>query len=224
MLRAILFDLDGTLIEFKFDWKGSRLEMIDWLRENNFDTTAITPVTRTQAILDIVRSQIDQGNGLPDFASVKNRLMEIVDKYEVQSCLDAAPYPGTIPLLEKLRENSIKTCLVTNSGRRAVQFSLEQFKLAPLLKSVITREDVLNMKPMPEGILMGLEALGVEKDEAIFVGDSVEDLKASKAARLRSVALARNEGLVSALLEQQPDFLIRKIDELDPIVFGQLER
>lgn len=220
MVRAVIFDLDGTLVEFKFKWKESRTEMIDWLVSHDFDTSQITTSTRTQAILDIAKAQIDSGRELPDFRTVKTSLMNIVDYFEVQSCLDAKPYPGTFPLLRKLKESRIRTALVTNSGKRAVSIALENFGFSGLIGFVVTRDDVTLMKPRPEGILKAMDYLEVQVGDSIFVGDSVEDMRAAKAANVRRVAFARSAELEQSLRQEDPDYIIRKIDDLNSILFA----
>lgn len=219
MFRAVLFDLDGTLVEFKFKWKESRTEMIHWLATNGFDTSFITTTTRTQAILDISKEQIDSREDLPDYKIVKESLMDIVNDFEVQSCLDAKPYPGTFPLLRKLKGFGIRTAVVTNSGKKAATLALENFGFSDYISFVVTRDDVVLMKPMPEGILKAVNYLGIPIADSIFVGDSVEDMRAATAAHIRKVAFARSEDLVPPLKQENPDYLIRKIDELDAILF-----
>ncbi len=218
MLKAVLFDLDGTLLEFQYRWRESRAEMIEWLRLHDFDISPIDVNTKTQAILDIARGQTDVRAELPEFTTIKESLMNIVAEYELESSRGAIPYQGTAPLLAKLRNLGMKIAVVTNNGREAVELALRDCSFSDHIAFIVTRDDVEMMKPRPEGILNALIRLDVQAEDSIFVGDSVEDMKAAAAANVRTVALARSDKLLVELKDEDPDFIIRRIEELQDIV------
>jgi HAD superfamily hydrolase (TIGR01509 family) len=217
--KAVLFDLDGTLVEFKFKVRESRLAMIDWLARNGFDIVSLSPETRTQRILDEVRLQSNSGKVSISFDSARRSLSDILDQFEFESLAAARPHPGSLHLLERLKDEQILAALVTNSGRQPVNSILRKFGFLPYLSIVITRDEMSSMKPDPEGILKAIDGLNVSKDEAIYVGDSVIDIQASRKAGVLSVALSQGLYSGQTLAEEEPDYLISNIEEVEHIIF-----
>src|SRR5579863_6352311 len=83
--KAVLFDLDGTLIEFKFRIRESRLAIIEWMTENGFDTSGLSGDTKTQYILTEVKNQCGSNEGrLIPFVSARKSISEILEKFEFQ--------------------------------------------------------------------------------------------------------------------------------------------
>ncbi len=218
--KAVLFDLDGTLIEFKFKVKESRLAMIEWLRKNGFDTSSFSSETKTQKIIDSVRLQSNEETRA-SFESARRSLYEILNEFEFESLSRAKPHPGSIQLLKRLKEEQILTALVTNSGRRPVDSILGTFGFLPFLTTVITRDEMASMKPEPDGLLKAIEQLRVGREESIYVGDSVIDIQAARKAGVQSVALALGMYAEDTLVKERPDYMISNIEEVQKIVFGR---
>jgi HAD superfamily hydrolase (TIGR01549 family) len=218
--KAVLFDLDGTLIEFKFKVKESRLAMIEWLKKNNFDTSKFSSETKTQKIFDGLKLQTNSADR-GDYETAKQALHEILNEFEFEGFSRAKPHPGSLQVLKRLKDEQILTGLVTNSGRRPVDSILGTFGFLPFLTTVITRDEMSSMKPEPDGILKAIEQLEVQKENTVYVGDSVIDIEAARTAGVSSIALS--QGLYSRenLEKEKPDYLISNIEEVDEIIFGQ---
>jgi pyrophosphatase PpaX len=92
--------------------------------------------------------------------------------------------------------------------------ALEKFPGLDLVVDLfVTMEDTTEHKPHPEPLLKGLELAGdVPKDKAVYVGDSPFDVKAAKAAGLRSVAVSWGAFSEDTLREAEPDHLVPDID------------
>jgi HAD superfamily hydrolase (TIGR01509 family) len=220
--KAVLFDLDGTLIEFKFDVKNSRAAVIDWLSNAGFKVEGLSGHTRTQDIILWVKRECENGSGknLPDFDSVHSKISAILDEFEFKAFTIARPHPGSLHLLKELKSDQILSALVTNSGRKPVQGLLNEFGLLPYLTKVITRDEVENLKPDPEGILKAIKLLSISKRDAIYVGDSILDILASKAAGIPCIALAQGLYKAEELAEKKPDFLIKRIEQVRDVIYS----
>ncbi|SEK19936.1 HAD family hydrolase [Ruminococcus albus] len=84
-------------------------------------------------------------------------------------------YEDTLPILEKLRANNIKTAIVSTKMRYRIVESFEvQLGIHPY-DVIVGLEDVTAPKPDPQGIIKAMELLGVDKDEVLYVGDSYID-------------------------------------------------
>jgi HAD superfamily hydrolase (TIGR01549 family) len=216
----VLFDLDGTLVEFRFKVKESRLAMIDWLGKNGFDTKNLTEETKTQRIFDSVRSQIGTAGNSFRSDYVKKSLSEILENFEFEAFRVAKPHRGSLHLLRRLKDEQILTALVTNSGRRPVDHILSLFGFLPYISLVITRDEMGLMKPEPDGILKAIDELKVAKEETVYVGDSIIDIQAAHSAGIACVALSQGMSTGQVLIKHGPDYLISNIKEVECIVFS----
>lgn len=217
-MPAVLFDIDGTLVTFKFDVMGTRKALIEELRRSGIDTFDLTLDSPTQKILDTARSQTKEA-GREGFAALKERLYSILDDFEVESSRQAAVFPGTKRLLLHLRKRGVRLAVLTNSGRRAAFSVLRKGGILDCFDFILTREDVDMMKPSPEGILKSVGRFSLPKEEVCYVGDGILDIVAAKGAGLRVISVATGIHTASRLREEGADCVISTLKEL-PGVLG----
>lgn len=213
--KAVLFDMDGTLIKFKFKVKESRRALIMKLREMGFDTSRLSEELPTQLIYDGVLEQLRLGDLKIGFREVRRTLGAILDGFELEAFSNSELYPSIVELLSYFKSKGLKMGLVTNDGRAAASVILDKHNLRGFFDIVITRDDVGRMKPDPEGILKAATALGVTASDAMYVGDSVLDIQAARSAGVGTVVsiiggVHTNDRLVKAA----PDFIMSKPSDL----------
>ncbi len=214
MTRAVIFDVDGTLVTFNFDVVGSRAAMIAELAVRGYDTSSLTTTTPTQQILDAAKEQADSLRLGDDRQDLRTKLFSILDNFEMDSATVALPLEGTIQTLETLRRSLIRLGALTNSGRTGAKAVLQKAGLLSFFEFVLTREDVPAMKPAPDGILRAVALLNLPKDELLCVGDSVYDIRAARAAGVRIASVATGSYSASRLAAEAPDFLMKSIADL----------
>ncbi|HYC12072.1 MAG TPA: HAD family hydrolase [Nitrososphaerales archaeon] len=218
-MPAVLFDIDGTLVTFKFDVKGTRKALIQELKRSGLDTSGLDLTSPTQRIMDAARSQTLNEGGAEGFASLKGRLYSILDGFEVESSRQAAVFPGTREVLLRLRSRAVRLAVLTNSGKKAAFPVLRKGRILDCFDFVLTREDVDTMKPSPDGILEAVRRFSLPKEEVCYVGDGVLDIVAAKGAGLRVISVATGIHTASRLREGGADRVISSLEEL-PEVLG----
>jgi HAD superfamily hydrolase (TIGR01509 family) len=171
-LRAVFFDMDDTLLEPRHPHPLPLFKSKHGLPLN-------------QLVIEGVRNRAPQEQQaiLEEFHALEREL-------SATSNLRA----GILELLSELRCHNLHLALLTNNHRDSVEIVLKRHGLSfPL---VLTREDA-QPKPAPDLILRALEHFGLKPHEAIYVGDSLADLRAAQAAGVRAVFLATpdNTGL-----------------------------
>jgi phosphoglycolate phosphatase-like HAD superfamily hydrolase len=107
----------------------------------------------------------------------------------------------------------MKTGLISNVGKRVLEKAIQKLNLQQLFNVVVTRNDVRSPKPSSEGILLALNHIGVKKENAFFIGDSIDDVYAAKNASLRVIVILGGENPEPDLLTANPDFLINDFGE-----------
>ena len=179
---AAIFDLDGTILDTIEDLTDS----INFaLREHGFPERSLMEV----------RSFV--GNGVKKLT--ERALPENVDEKELDSvfmcftqrynehCMDKTkPYEGIVELLVKLREQGIKTAVLSNKADFAVQILCRKY-FADLFDYAAGMRDDVPKKPAPEGVYIAMDSL--KTDSAVYVGDSEVDVLTASNAGLDCIAV-----------------------------------
>lgn len=98
-------------------------------------------------------------------------------------------YPDTIAVLKRIKESGGKVGIVSTKTRHRIMEKFEQDNVAYLIDIVIGREDTETCKPNPEGIFMAMEKLGADKENSIYIGDSLYDAGGAKNAGIAFAAV-----------------------------------
>jgi len=224
LLRGIIFDLDGTLISLHVDGAAFRKEITRELTLGGFRVDMIEANSKglyVQDILDLARSQIDQGLVKAEYEHVKVGTFKALDSLEVEWITHSRLLPGAEAILSRLSSEGrapITLSLLTNSGRAATKYALESLGFDRYFQRSFTRDDVPAMKPRPEGIATALKELGLRKSEALYVGDSPTDIMASRSAGIRIASVATGRYDVDALRRLGPDFTLGSLSELEELL------
>lgn len=213
-----IFDLDGTLVTFRFDVQGTRKALLDELTARGFETTGLGLATPTQHIIDAARSQAPAGKR-GAFEELRVRIYAILDGFELESVATANVFPGTRESLDFLKAKGVRLAVLTNSGRKAALETLRRAGLLDCFEFVLTRDDTETMKPRPEGLLKATSMLGLPASSVYYVGDSPYDIAAAKDAGVKVVSVATGNYSVEHLQEEGADRVISSIAELHN-VFG----
>ncbi|MBI2503393.1 MAG: HAD-IA family hydrolase [Candidatus Latescibacteria bacterium] len=155
MLKAVLFDMDGTITRPHIDWAELRQRL---------------QVPAGVSIMDYIES-------LPP--PRQEQASAVLEAVEMEAATEAALNPGAAELLVQLCRDGLRLALITNNHRRAMQVVVEKFGLD--FDLLLSREDA-PLKPAPDLLLLALERFGCTPAEACFVGDGRYDRVASEAA------------------------------------------
>lgn len=193
--RAILFDLDGTLLD--------SVPIILDAASRVFADMALpydeAVVRRSIGIPLRVQALHWAGSRADEF---RERYREVYrDLQEKRARL----FPGTSEMLADLKSHGRLTGVVTSKVTWATQRALDQTGISEFFDTVITADDVVHHKPRPDPILKGMESLGVGPRDTLYVGDSMFDIQAARAASVDVVAVTWGAMGRDDLLTHCPD-------------------
>ncbi|MBE6778723.1 MAG: HAD family hydrolase [Ruminococcaceae bacterium] len=199
-IRAVVFDLDGTLLN----------TLVDLASSVNYALTAGGYPIRT---LDEVRSFVGNGvtkliaRSLPASATqaeVAQTLAVFKEHYAVHQMDVTAPYEGIPSLLATLHQAGVRMAVVSNKLQSAVE-ELRQHFFAEHITVAVGDEPPRPVKPAPDGTLAALERLGVPPEEALFVGDSDVDVCTAHNVGMRCLAVSWGFRDAASLRAAGPD-------------------
>lgn len=180
---AVLFDMDGTLIDSEPYWLASEQALAaehngNWTHEDG---------------LSVVGLSLDESSKVfKDKASVDLEPTEIVTRLtaDVQSQLEKViPWrPGAKELLLDLRKHGVKTALVTMSMRRMAQQVVDAIEF-DAFDVIVAGDDVLRGKPHPEPYLKAAEQLGFRPERCIAFEDSISGITSAEAAGTMAIGI-----------------------------------
>lgn len=178
-IRAVLFDFDMTLID-----------------SSHAITACMNGMARDLGLLEVTRDQVLSTIGLPIEAAWRSLwgefraewLEHYRNNYSSRERMELRPFPGTVPLLERLAARGIRRGVVTN--RRFARVSVEAVGLAPFFQAIVGLESVERPKPFPDPLLLGIKLLEVDCGSAIFVGDTDIDMETGMAAGVRTIGIS----------------------------------
>jgi len=214
---AAIFDIDGTLVTFTFDVKGTRNALLQELAKRGFDTSGLDLTTPTQRILDAARAQVPSDSDRA-FVELRNAAFSILDSFELSSAGSASAFPGTRDALLYLRSKGVRIAVLTNSGRKAAFQALKRADLLDCFEFVLTRNDIDAMKPRPDGLLKAVSKLGLPKEDVYYVGDSPFDITAAKEAGLKVISVATGSYTKERLASDGADYIISSLGELHKVL------
>ena len=213
-LRTVILDMDGTITRFNLDSKGAKVAFLAELDKMNLRSPDMTERSSIFILLKQMKQRLDTET----YEKLRNQLYGLLEGMEVKAAQEAAFHPGVLDTLQELRHRGLLLGLVTNNSRRGTDISLERLGLNGFFQAVVTRDDCNEMKPDPGSLKQALKGLNVRADEAIFVGDSVNDIIAAKAAGLSSVAVSTGSISMEQLISYEPDYILGSLNDLPKLV------
>ncbi len=176
--RALVFDLDHTLVRSPLDLRAMARDLLAFLQERG---VALPPRDSRWTAPELARFVREAAPSLED------RFWEIAFAHEHRALGEAELEPGALESLQAVRGLGFRTALWTNNGDAATRHVLERFALAPHLDLVVTRQEVRHLKPDPDGLRVIAERWP-DLEEIFVVGDSWVDGQAARAGGVPFIA------------------------------------
>ena len=205
-MRAVLFDLDGVVFDTEPQYS------VFWgsvCREYRPDYPGLENVIKGQTLVQIFDGYFH------DMASEQREIVRRLDAYEGQMNYDYVP--GFITFIRALREQDVRTAVVTSSNQAKMSAVYRAHPDFPkMFDAVLTSEDFDESKPSPDCFLKAAERLGATSEECVVCEDSFNGLKAGRAARMAVLGLSTTNSAdsISPLCDRVvPDFTNVSVDD-----------
>jgi phosphoglycolate phosphatase len=212
LVKAVVIDLDGTLLDTIGDLAGAansmRLELGLAAQDPEIIKTFVG-----KGIANLVSRTLTDGRGNLDQAALNAAVAVFERHYALCLTETSRPYPGAEKGLQALRAKGLRLGCITNKAARFTQPLLESAGLAGYFEIVLSGDSLPRKKPDPLPLLYAARFFNVEPQELLLIGDSVNDVQAARAAGcpVFVVPYGYNEGQDIRALSY--DVLIAGLDE-----------
>ena len=188
-VKAIIFDLDHTLIMSGIDFSEMKNRIIEYL-ERRF--SSLGKLDKNRPTYEIIRSVSEalQKQGLSEsIPKTTEEINKTMNDVEMKYASAATPIEGAVPTLGRLKAAGIKIGILTRSCRQYTEEVLKNTGLSAFVDAVAARDDCPNPKPDPEQAYWLMEKMQVNRDEVIMVGDHPIDALCAKNAGIGFVGV-----------------------------------
>jgi len=216
---AVIFDLDGTLID--------STEIYFKIFETIFDNLDIPHIPRVNVLNAAQNGEFNWDDVLPmEIIDRKEEIMTEAKKLRNEFYLkdirkELELVKGADHILRKVASSSMKLALVTTTPRQDLihkLYPLKRENVDNLFEVIITTDDVKKIKPSPEPLVQCGERLGVGMDRCVYVGDARIDIRAGKAAGMKTIGVLSGFDNFESLINERPDAIIGSVNDLWDVV------
>jgi pyrophosphatase PpaX len=186
---AVLFDLDGTLVDtiplILACYNHTLLTHVP-----GYDPGRRVVIRNLGRSLDDILFDYAQAAGVPDPASTSREMLRTYRAFQrVQLPLLIRPYPGVREALAVLHARGLTLGVVTSKVEWAARETYERYGLGEFLSVQVFHDDTERHKPDPEPLLHAAAKAGLDVARTVYVGDAVHDMAAGKAAGMRTIGV-----------------------------------
>ena len=212
--KAIIFDMDGTILDTALDI----YECVNlYLDKFGYRRCTMDDIRRAMGggAVQLVHTLLPEGHSEAEF---KEFFAEYLPYYETHGKDKTAPFPGILELLRDLKNEGCKLAVVSSKPHKGV-ISLCDYYFKDLFDYAIGDGiPGVKLKPNPDCVYYALDKLGIDKKDAIYIGDSEFDIKVAQNAEMDGVVVSWGYRDINDLLKLNPQYVVNDTEELRKIL------
>jgi len=218
-VAAVIFDLDGTLID--------SIDIYFSIVEKALERLNLPGVSRSQILAAAESEDFKWELVLPqEVLSRKEKVIDeawaVINEIAPQMFADNLDLiQGAEGIVEDLSSNGLKIGLVTSTQRQYLETKMQPLKNAgvdTLFEAIITSDDVEKRKPAPDPLIACAQKLDMKPANCVYVGDTTTDIKAGKAAGMRTIGVLTGFDDYEALETEEPDAILENVQNLLEVI------
>ena len=218
-IKAVIFDLDGTIAAFNLDYMTLRSEVRGFLIRSGVPSSVLFV---NESIFDMLnKTEIflkNSGKSSRTIDKVRNEALAIAERHELEAAKTTSLLPNVVETLKALKEMGLKIGLCTVNSEKSVAYILKRFRIANFFDAVIPRNKVKHVKPSGEHLEAVLKALKISPKEALLVGDATRDMDCARDLKAVAVGLSTGVSTQKDLINAGANYLVTSIADLPSLV------
>jgi len=188
-IKAVIFDLDGTLIRSSIDFVKMKNRIIAYFRSLGVDSEDFSSSRPTFEIVQKGIERLKKKSSEEVVSEVRRQIDQIMTDVEMEQVDSISAIAGVSETVKLLKEKGIKIGVLTRSCREYALKSLQTTGLSKLVDFIAARDDVDRPKPDPDQVIMLAQKLSVKLEETLMVGDHPVDALCAKNSNVRFVGV-----------------------------------
>ncbi|MEM2105143.1 MAG: HAD family hydrolase [Candidatus Bathyarchaeia archaeon] len=214
-IKAVIFDLDGTIAKFNIDYRAVRAEVRSLLIRAGMPASTLSI---NESIFEMLKKteifMKNTGQTAKAIDQIHREALEIAEKYELEAAKYTTPFPGVKETLTALKEMGLKIGLCTINSEKSTEYILKRFRINEFFDALTPRNKVKNVKPNTEHLETTLKALDVKPQETVVIGDSAIDMKCAKDLGAIAVGIPTGVSSPKELINSGASYIITSITDL----------
>ncbi len=208
-ITTLLFDFDGTLL----DTNELIIQTFEHVLNKHYPEQY-----KREDILPFLGPPLDETFSLID----PKRTEQLIGEYREWNVANhdalSKEFDGVSKALRQLKEEGYKIAIVSTKKNHMVHKGIRLLEVGDIFDTVIGFDDVLKVKPDPEPILLALERLNVDREEALMIGDNYHDIVGGQNAGVKTAGVAWTIKGEDFLEKYNPDYMLQHISDLHAIL------
>jgi phosphoglycolate phosphatase len=223
VIKAVIFDLDGTIASFNLDYRAVRGDVRSYLLHVGIPSSLLTSNENIFEMLNNAEVFLKNSGKAAEVIKIRNEALAIAEKYELEAARGTGLLPGVNETLKTLKRMDLKIGLFTLSSDSAARYILQRFKLGDFFGVIVPRNKVNHVKPNPQHLEMAIKILGVAPEETVVVGDSNVDMESAEELKAIAVGLPAGISTIEQLTIHGANYIITSITDL-PVVIEKINK
>jgi HAD superfamily hydrolase (TIGR01549 family) len=202
MLKALVFDMDGTITHLTLPLEAMRRDTKAYYISKGMPPDLFEPADGISSSTGKAREYfLNNGFDEEDWDAMEVEVDSILSQHEGFAAATATLIEGSLEIVQKLRDAGFKLAILTNNGRPALNKIMNQIPLRENFDLIQTRHESPKPKPFPDGLLKVTSELGVSPIEVVYVGDAMIDGTAASRAGIEFWGVSTGETAADVLYE-----------------------
>jgi mannitol-1-/sugar-/sorbitol-6-/2-deoxyglucose-6-phosphatase len=210
MQQAVIFDLDGVIIDSEPLWQTAEKQVFDTI-----DITLTTEMCRQTIGLrtdEVIRYWFDRQPW--ESKSIAQVEAELLAAVELLILAEGQPMAGLVAILDRIRASDLRLAIASSSPKNLIQSVITKLAIADYFESIYSGFDVPHGKPDPAVYLAAAAGLGLDPQNCLAIEDSLAGIRSAKAAGMKVIAVPEPESYDNAKFDIA-DLKVRSLVELD---------
>lgn len=214
IIDCLLWDVDGTLT----DTTALIAEALDVVYQKYYNKQ-ISYEERRALIGTPLKKQIRIFGEPEEFGTNEAAVMaDFIHHYETQKHREKILEP-VIAILIEGKQRGFPTALITSKNREELANTLPRLGIAEVIDIAVTADDVLRPKPAPEGLLKALAHVGCVSERAVYIGDTLHDMRAAKSAGVAGIGVTWGAATYEMMHAESPAYICESPEALRDLLF-----